>query len=107
MSRSNFAWACRVALAVLLQSAVTSHAQFNEQVTSLGVTNFTGLIIRSDASLPSPAYNRESILVSTRISYNSTLPAKQTFAYQIVFELLNSAGAPVPILDAAGVAGTS
>src|SRR5688572_1291119 len=77
-----------------------------ETILSFAVTNYTGYIIASDAANNAAGYDRDAILTSAQIRYETTSDTQLTYNYRIIFRLLDSAGNPVPIYNEDGVEST-
>lgn len=96
-----FAWLC-------LTPWAWAHS---EQILSLTVTNVagaSGYLIASDADAGGAEYNRENIAARAEIRFSSTNTARTlSYEYLVDFQLLDSLGQPVAILDRSGATNTT
>ncbi|MDP2325535.1 MAG: hypothetical protein Q8N51_16115, partial [Gammaproteobacteria bacterium] len=83
----------------------------SEQILSLTITNgsgASGYLIAADADSTGAQYNRENIAAQAQIRFASTNNARVLeYQYLIEFRLLDGAGDPVAVLDAAGNTNTA
>ncbi len=92
-----------LALAGLLACPGGLRAQFRSDIYSFAVTNYTGYVLAGDTG---PA-GRQAIRSRTIMFYTNSSATAETVDFRLAYQLLDGAGAPVPILDENGQTNTS
>jgi hypothetical protein len=77
-------------------------ADVTHAIASLQITNDTGYVIDADGRTLDPAYNREHLLVESRVETSNTGGNTVLIEYQLRYRLLDSNGQPHPLYDSSG-----
>jgi hypothetical protein len=79
------------------------YPQVTDTLLTLGITNFTTLVIDADAANPDPAYDRDVLRVETKVRLVNGSSTPHFTSYALSYRLLGLDGQPHPIYDVAGL----
>ncbi|HKS38222.1 MAG TPA: hypothetical protein VJW76_13580, partial [Verrucomicrobiae bacterium] len=74
-----------------------------ETILATSITNYTTLVIDSDAGNPNPGYDREAIRIKSEVRSVNTSPVDHFTSYELRYRLLGPGDVPHPIFDSTGV----
>ena len=84
--------------------SATGPAPVYDTLWSLGITNYTGYVVDSDANMGDPACNRDAILAKSIVRSDNFTNSASSHSYTLSYRLLDvSTGLPHPIKDSTGV----